>query len=234
MEHVKLSAESREGGKSTARRLRREGKIPAILYGKKIEAQAIAVGKKEVETALKTTAGFNALFDLSIDQKQVLLARICEHASHPLGRELVHLDFQAVDAKEKITVEVPIHIVGSAPGVKEGGVLEFKRRVLELRCLVTQIPQNIEISIEGMNIGDNVHASDVKLPAGVEFHFETNFAVISVVPPKKEEEAQVVAAAETAVSAADVPALAQKTPEELAAEEAKGKAAKEKSKEAKK
>ena len=228
MEHVKLAVSSRAGGKVVANRLRKEGKIPAILYGKKIKPQPIAVPSKELAKALSTSAGFNTLFDLSVDEKQTLLARVCEHEIHPIRRDFVHVDFQAVDVTEKVTVEVPIHIVGNAPGVKEGGVLEFKRRVLELRCLVTQIPQHIEINVEGMNIGDNIHANDVKLPAGVEFPHDTNFPVVSVVPPKKEEEA--VVAPEAAISAADVPSTAQKLPEEGAVEEGKDKGGKEKSK----
>ena len=104
MEHIKLVAEGRSTGKGQNNRLRREGKVPAVVYGKKVEPQNVVVNHKDLERATTTSAGFNALFDLSVDGKRDFLVRIGDYQAHPLSRSFVHVDFQAVDISEKIGI----------------------------------------------------------------------------------------------------------------------------------
>lgn len=193
MEQLQLAGESREKG--NLKKMRSEGFVPAIVYGKKREPKAIRVALKDLQKAVKTETGFNTIFDLTVDGKKEGLVRIREYQSHPINRVFTHVDFQAVDLTTKIEVEVPIHVIGKAEGVKLGGILEQQRRSLLLRCLATQIPEFIEIDISPLNIGQSVHADEIALPPGVEFPHETNFVVVAVVPPSKEEEAPAAAEA---------------------------------------
>ena len=193
MERLKLEVATRNsvGGLS---KMRAEGLVPGILYGKKREPITIQVVARTLEKATSTHAGLNAIFDLTIDGKQEGLVRVREFQADPLKRNFIHVDLQTIDLTEKIEVEVPVHVVGKAAGVKEGGILEQMRRTLHLRCLVTQIPDKIDVDVSELIIGQSVHADEIKLPAGVEFPHETNFIVVAVVPPAKEEVAPVVAA----------------------------------------
>ena len=221
MEKLKLEASSRENiGKQLAG-LRQKGFVPAVIYGKKFKPRMIQINHKTLEKATTTEAGFNAIFELSVDGKSEGLVRIREYQAHPLKRNFLHVDFQAIDLKEKIEVEVPIRIVGKAEGVKEGGVLEQQRRSLVLKCLPDRIPEHIDIDVSSLMIGQGIHANELKLPEGVEFPHETNFIIVSVVPPTKEEEVAPAVAAEAlpAVAPGAAPAAAGKAP----AEEAKAK-----------
>lgn len=196
MERLKLSATSREKVGSGLASLRRLGFVPGVIYGKKKEPKMVQVPFKDLEKATMTEAGFNAIFELAVDGKPEGLVRIREYQAHPIKRNFIHVDFQTVDLKEKIEVEVPIRIVGKAEGVKQGGVLEQQRRSLLLKCLVTQIPEHIDIDVSKLEIGQGIHANELKLPEGVEFPHETNFVIVSVVPPTKEEEVAPAIAAE--------------------------------------
>lgn len=228
MERIKLSAARREKAGKGLNQLRLSGFVPAILYGKKTTPQMLQVNVKEVEKALRSESGFNTIFDLTLDGKTSGLVRICDHQADPMKRFLTHLDFLTVDLKEKVVVEVPVHIVGKAEGVKLGGILEQQKRTLELKCLVTQIPDHIEIDVTALIIGQAVHANEVKLPEGVEFPHEQNFVIVAVVPPVKEEEAVTTpvegAAVEGAVEGAPAegaPAKEGETKEASAKEEKK-------------
>lgn len=229
MERLKMSAESRAAAGKGLPQLRAKGLVPGIIYGKKKDPKLVQVVAKELEKATKTEAGFNAIFELSVDGKAEGLVRIRDYQAHPIKRNFTHVDFQAVDLKEKIEVEVPIRIVGKSKGVKEGGVLEQQRRTLHLKCLVSQIPEHIDIDVSNLDIGQGIHANEITLPEGVEFPHDTNFIVLSVVPPTKEEEAAPAVVAEGAEAAAGAaPAAAGAAPAaEGASKEAAAKPAKE-------
>lgn len=189
--NMNLNASVREKAGAGLFTMRKQGWVPGILYGKKKEPQLLKIAHKDLEQATETSAGFNALFQLTIDGKPAGLVRIREYQAHLINRDFTHVDFQAIELTEKIEVEVPIRLVGTAKGVKdEGGVLEQQRRSLHLKCLVSAIPEHIDIDIAPLTIGMSIHADDLKLPEGVEFPHETNFTVCAVVPPTKEEEAK--------------------------------------------
>lgn len=200
MERLKLSAQTRSPGRGTVNALRRGGQIPGIVYGKKFAPITIQVSQKDLEAAVNTKAGFNTLFDLDVDGKPAALVRVRDYQADSVSRNITHVDFQAVALEEKIVVEVPIVLVGKAVGVTNGGVIESQRRTLTVKCLAAQIPGHIEIDVTLLEIGQGIHADEMKLPPGVEFPHQVNFSIVSVVPPVKEEEvaAPVPEAAEVA------------------------------------
>lgn len=213
MEKASLTATTRELGKAKTNGLRVSGKIPAILYGREHKPVTIAVDGKSVQKALSTKAGLNVLIDLDIEGKEKVMARVCDYQASPLTREFTHIDFQIVDLKRKIEVEVPIHFEGKSPGVKEGGVMDIQRRSLHVKCLPTSIPEFIAVDISALNIGDNIHMDDLKLPEGVECQHDQNFVIVAVVPPAKEEEVVVAAPAEgEAAAGAAAPAAGAAAP----------------------
>lgn len=202
MQRANLEGEIRVAGKEGARKIRAKGLIPAVLYGKDITPVSLAVDRKKLEAIISTKAGMNVLIDLSIKDGPKSIVRIKDYQADPIEREFTHLDFQTIDLKKKIMVGVPVQITGKSEGVKEGGILLIERRTLELRCIPTAIPENIIVDIGALNMGDAIHIDELKLPEGVECPHETNFSVVSVVAPKKEE----VAAPPTEAVPVEVPA----------------------------
>lgn len=200
MERLSLAAKGRDSGKGSSRRLRAAGALPAVVYGKGLEPKAVSVELRPMTRALKTAAGLNVLIDLAIDGASPMLVRVKEYAAHPLKNTLQHVDFQSINMSETIDVEVPLHFVGTAPGVKEGGIVEISRRTIAVRCLPTDIPSAIDVDISQLQIGQSVHANDLQIPAGVTWAHAENFSVVQVVAPQKEEEV-VVAVAPDAVPA---------------------------------
>lgn len=176
-------------GKGGARSLRRDAQIPAVVYGAGLDACSVVVEPKALRQVLASEAGLNALITLKgdgpFDGKVVILKDMQEH---PIRRDLLHVDFQAIDLKQKISVMVPVHTIGKAEGEKEGGQLQVIRHELEVYCLPTAIPQAIEIDVTDMNIGDVLHVEEILVPTGVEIPHEVNFTVVTVVGFKAEEE----------------------------------------------
>jgi len=193
MERVTLEATKREIGKSASSKVRRGGMIPAVVYGKKYEPVTVAVNERTLEQAVSTHSKMNVLIDLAIEGTEKVLARICDYQADVLTRKFTHVDFQVLDLKQKITVEVPLMFTGKAKGVKEGGVLLMDRRSLSVRCLPMAIPEHIDVEITELMIGDSIHMNELKLPEGVECLHEVNFSIVSVIAPMKEEVAAPVA-----------------------------------------
>ena len=193
MERLGLNANTRESGKSGSRKLRREGKVPAVLYGAGREPLSLFVDERELDDAVDTEAGWNILLDLKIDGKETVLSRISEYQADVLKRNLTHVDFQVLDLEKKIWTEVPIRLIGKSEGVKKGGILEQSRRMLEVRCLPTCIPEHIDIDVSELDIGQNIHIDDIPMSDGVECAHDTNFSIASIVAPTKEVEPEAVA-----------------------------------------
>lgn len=218
MERAALSASLRDPGKGGARRLRRDGAIPAIVYGKGTTPLTVSVPTREMEHVVHSSAGMNILIDLDIQGREKVVVRVRDYQADPIERAFTHLDFQAVDLTQKIVVEVPVHFEGKSEGVKLGGVLTISRRTIEVRCLPTNIPEFLRVDISALMIGDGIHVNDLQLPEGVEVPPHVNYSVVSVVAPQKEEEAapaveaSAVPATEAAAPAAPVPAPAAGAP----------------------
>lgn len=190
MAQSQLAVTSRDGaGKGISRALRRQGLVPGVVYGKGMAACNVVVDPKALNQAIATAAGWNTLITLQgngpFDGKVVILK---DMQVHPLRREPVHYDFQAVDLSKKVHVMVPVHAIGKSKGEKNGGQLQIIRHELEVVCLPDSIPTSIDIEVTALNIGDVVHINDIAFPAGVEAApHEANFTVITVTGHKAEE-----------------------------------------------
>lgn len=189
MQEINVAAEPRTE-KSTRRQLselRKARKIPAVVYGGKDKPVSVTVGEKELMEALKK-AGANAIIHLKLGKgtDTVILKELQRDV---VDGQPVHADFKRIDLKQKISVQVPLHTVGEAPGVKlQGGLLEHVLRQIEIRCLPTAIPQRIDIDVSALNVGDAVLVKDIKLPEGVEVRTKADQTVVHVVTVKVEEE----------------------------------------------
>jgi large subunit ribosomal protein L25 len=209
-EKIELSATVREtSGKGPARRIRAKGQIPAVLYGRHAgKPLSIAVDPLALKAAIATPKKLNTVLTLKLDsgERTVLLKDFQTDVVH---HHLLHADFLDVRLDEKVLVKVPLSFTGLPVGVAEGGLVQILRRELELLVLPTNIPEKIEVDISPLKIGHSLHVKDVKLPAGVVAKFATNFTIVGVVAPEKEEVAPTpvaAAAAEGAAPAAGAPA----------------------------
>ena len=191
MELIDLTANTRtKTGNGPARALRREGKMPAVLYGPGREPVSLTVVVKELETALKSSAAAQPLFNLTVagDDSAAKTVMIKELQTNPLSLAYLHVDFYEVAMDRKITVNVPIVTTGNAIGVEMGGMLQIIRRELEVSCMPLEIPESIIIDVSDLDIGDSIHVEDITLEGDVEIPADVNFTVLTVLTPKKEEE----------------------------------------------
>ena len=191
MEQIDLKAQVRTTtGKGPARALRRDGRIPAVLYGQKTDSIMLSIDFKEFELILKKANIGSVLLNLQIQNGKTITrpAMIKELQTNPVTGAFLHVDFYEIDMQRKITVSVPVVTRGKCAGVEEGGLLQIVRRELELLCLPTAIPEAIEVDITDLTIGDSVHVQEIALPGDVELTEETDFTVITVLAPKVEEE----------------------------------------------
>ncbi|MBM3602581.1 MAG: 50S ribosomal protein L25/general stress protein Ctc [Alphaproteobacteria bacterium] len=154
-------------GTGGARAVRRQGLIPAVVYGNNQDPQAVAIQLRPIENALNKPGFYTKLFDLKIDGKSVrTIARDIQF--HPVTDRILHIDFQRIDPSSTIRVDVPLVVVGHAesPGLKNGGVLNLLLHSIALECSVDKIPENLEVSLAGIDIGESLHVEDIALPNG--------------------------------------------------------------------
>ena len=188
-----------ETGKSGARAVRRQGLVPAVVYGKGMEPCSITVSPKDLDKTISGDAGWNTLITLAGDgpfSGKVVILKDLE--VDPIRRDMLHADFHAIDLQKKIYVMVPVHPVGKSAGEKAGGNLQMIRHELEVACLPGAIPDVFEVDVSPMDIGDVFHVEDLELPVGVEVPHEVNFTVITVTGQKPEEEGGEIAEEEAA------------------------------------
>jgi large subunit ribosomal protein L25 len=189
MEAVKLSAASRTStGKGTARSLRRTGRVPAVIYGHGRDPQPIDVEASAVSRLLDQIGGETVLIDVAIDGAAPVKAVVREVQRNPVRRsDVIHLDLYAVVADEPIQVDVPVHIVGNADGVRnQGGVLDHHLHRLTVRCLPANIPEHIEIDVTPLQVGQAIHIHEIKVP-NAELMHDANVAVVSVLAGRVED-----------------------------------------------
>ena len=188
-----------EGSKPGA--LRREGLIPASLYGHKgAESDSLVIGAKNAENLLKAASVNNTLVDVNVpDLSWRGKALIREVQAHPWKRTLYHLSFFSVAAQDSVEVVVPVHLIGEAAGTKEGGILEQVITELTVQCAPESIPESVDIDVSDMEIGTNLHVHELTIPKGVTVMDEQQRTVLSIMPPAidaaAEEEAEAEAAA---------------------------------------
>ncbi len=181
-----LPAETRDrAGKGASRALRREGRVPAVIYGGNEEALAIHVEEKLLARQLGTGHFFNSIVELEIGGK-TLRTLPKDVAFHPVSDRPLHADFLRLSKDSQVHVEVPVVFANEAasPGLKRGGVLNIVRHELELVCAADKIPDEIAIDVTGFDVGDSIHISHVKLPEGVASAItDRDFTIATIVAP---------------------------------------------------
>ncbi|MFL5881142.1 MAG: 50S ribosomal protein L25/general stress protein Ctc [Actinomycetota bacterium] len=191
MSEYKLAAENRsEAGKGAARRLRASGRVPAVLYGHGTKPQHLSVDARQFGQALRTDAGVNVLISLEVGRNQHL-ALAKEIQRHPVKGSLIHVDFIQVRRGEKVHVQVPVHLVGEAPGAREGGILDQDLYQLNVEAEVTAVPEAVEADVSGLGIGDVLRVADLKAPGGAVILDDPEAVVVSVAAPTVEAEPEV-------------------------------------------
>jgi large subunit ribosomal protein L25 len=222
---IEIKADKRSvQGTGASRRLRRESKVPGILYGAGKDALPIEVDHKDLWFKLRMESFHASILDMEVagEKSQVLLR---DYQMHPFRPLILHVDFQRVAADRKIHVKVPLHFVNAeiSPGVKvAGGLVQHVMNELEIQCLPKDLPEFIEVDLANLQAGHSLHLSTLPLPAGVEAIVPKGEdpTVATVVIPKvmtAEEELAEAAAVTTAPAAAEVPTIAQKAKEEESA-----------------
>jgi large subunit ribosomal protein L25 len=212
-----LNAEFRETqGKGASRRLRHEGKVPAILYGGHSEARALTLSHQKLLIMLENERFYSTILSLKVgDQTQAAILKDVQR--HPFKNAIVHIDFQRVEDNQPIRMSIPLHFVGAAvsPGVKtQGGMVSHMRNEVEVSCLPKDLPEFIEVDLSGLSINESIHLSQLKVPEGVELLAlaKEDIAVVAIHSPRAEEAEPVAAAAAegAAPAAAAAPAAGAK------------------------
>lgn len=191
MQQTQMKIEARTStGKGISRKLRAAGRIPGVVYGRGMEPVPVSLEPKALATAIAGEGGMNNLITLqgggSLDQTVVIVADI---QVDPLKGNAEHVDLHRVNMNEKVRVNVPVVLKGTAAGVKEGGLLDFAHHSLHVECLPGSIPEHIEIDIDPVKIGHSIHVQDICLPAGVKCLDNPKTSVVGVLGKAKEEEA---------------------------------------------
>lgn len=181
----KLNVNIREGkGTSSARRIRLKDQIPAILYHSGLDAISLSVDKKELYKALKTG---QVIFEVIVkDKNQFVLVKDVQY--HPVNDNIMHIDFQKVKEDEKISLEVPLRVIGEAEGVQAGGILVQIVNTITVKCKPTTIPEALIIDVTDLELNSSLSVKDIQLAADVEIITAEDLAVVSVQEAKQEEE----------------------------------------------
>lgn len=192
MEKLELTTKVRTTvGNGPAREMRRQGAIPAVLYGPETETIMLSVSTKALELITKSANIGQLLLELTIegDESATKTAMIRELQVHPLTGNPIHVDFYEVNMDRKINVSIPIVTVGKSKGVEVGGMLQLVRRELEVLCLPNEIPESIVVEVSDLDIGDSLHVDELELGDNIELpSADVNFTVITVLAPVAEEE----------------------------------------------
>ena len=181
-----LVAEARErAGKGVARQTRRAGKIPAVIYGNKEKPVTISLDRLKFDRVLRTPGFFTHLFDVKVGEASYhVLPRDVQF--DPVTDVPIHVDFLRVSKEARVTVAVPVEFVNAekSPGLKRGGMLNIVRHEIEVVCRAEEIPEHITVNLEGFDLGDSIHISSVKLPAGVSPTItDRDFTVATIAAP---------------------------------------------------
>src|SRR6201996_5086470 len=187
-----LVAEFREmHGKGASRRLRREGKVPAILYGGQNDARPLTLSHQKLLIMLDNERFYSTILNLKVgDQTQAAILKDVQR--HPFKNAILHIDFQRVEENEKIRISVPLHFKGAAvsPGVKsQGGIVSHMRNEVEISCLPKDLPEFIEVDMSGLSLNESIHLSQLPVPPGVQLLdlAREDSAVAAIHSPRAEE-----------------------------------------------
>lgn len=186
-----IKGQRRETGtKGKLNQLKRQGYVPGIVYGKTREALPVAVNSRHINKIF-STYGSRGLFNLEIEgEEKPVTVLLREMQTHPVTREIVHLDFFAIDMNEEITSEVPIVIEGEEEILKKGGILQLGVKEVEVECLPKDLPEEIVCDISSLEIGDHITVGDLKAPQGVRIISDPDSIVVTILAPKVTEDAE--------------------------------------------
>ena len=199
MEQLLLKAELREGkGKEKSKKVRFAGEVPAVVYGRGMDNVTVRLPEIDIAKALKTDAGANVIINLNINgyKEKDVTVMISEIQRDVFQKKIIHVDFHKISLDEKVEVSVPVKLIGDAIGVKDGGVLDHVMWEIEIESLPMQIPQELELDISALAIGDSLQVKDIKFPEGVAPKADLEEAVVIIHHPKAEEAAAVAAPVE--------------------------------------
>lgn len=206
MELIELSVAKREAtGKGAARRLRADKAIPGIVYGAKKEPVKVSIDVTAFDKVIRENGTTGLFFNLDIEGDTGRSVMLKDFQMDPFSLHYMHIDFHEIDMDETVSVVVPIETEGESVGVKEGGVLQIIRRDLEVICKPKDTPESVKLDISKLDIGDGIHVADIDLGSEIEIPFDTNFTVVTIVPPESisdeeelEEDAEIGEVAEGA------------------------------------
>ncbi len=186
-QHV-LNAQRREvTGRSANRELRRNGRVPAVVYGRGVDNVNLSVPRDEITKLLRAGAFQNVLVDLEIDQEEASRDVLIKDVQmHPVRDHVIHVDLHQVQPDDRVQVAVPLELIGESPGVeRENGIIDQPVRELKVDCRVDQLPSSLSVDLEGLEIGDAVMVSDVDVPQGVTVLTPEDRTVVSIQPPRE-------------------------------------------------
>ncbi|MDQ6958283.1 MAG: 50S ribosomal protein L25/general stress protein Ctc [Mariprofundaceae bacterium] len=216
-----LEAELREEtGRGAARRLRRAGKTPAVIYGAGKPELAITLDTLSISKLLNTETFHTSMIDIEVKgARGTNTGLVKEIQWHPVHDQAIHIDFHRVSSSDIVNIEVPVNAINheKCPGMVQGGLLEVIRHTLEVACRADSIPDGIDVDCAELNIGDSVHVEDLPLPDGVEILHDVNFTVLALAAPRVEEEPaeteEVESGETTAEGSTEAPAGGESEPE---------------------
>ena len=184
MKQVTLSAIKREKtGKEISKKLRKQGLIPAIVYGPRFQPLPIAVKFNELESILIKHKGETLLFNLELTdgEPSKIQAILKDYQTHPITDKIIHIDFLAIHEEETITLDIPLEFLGKPVGISKGGILEILLHELTIECLPSNIPDKIYVDINNLDVGDVLHVKDIKVPEGVKVINDPEETVLTIV-----------------------------------------------------
>lgn len=195
MEVGKLTVQLRDKtGKGVSRKLRRTGLVPGICYGVGLDKPVdITLDPKTLKAALDPELGQNTVIDLRVvdgseSEQHHVTAMLWEYQVHPIKRTVLHVDMVAIDPDKPVDIDVPVAFVGKAKGLVEGGVINVVRREIPVRCRPADIPKSFVVDISELDVGDNIHISDIDIPEGVEPMVSTALTLVACQAPRAEVE----------------------------------------------
>ena len=196
---IELNAETRtDEGKGASRRLRRAEKMPAIVYGSGKKPVSLLFEQKDIRAHQDSEVFYSSVIDLKIDGKKAEKVIVRDVQHHPYKVDMMHVDFQRIDAKAKMHMHVPLHFIGEdlSPGVKTGGLVSHMVMEVEVICLPKDLPEYIEVDVSALDTGDSIHLTEIVIPKGVELvaltHGDENHdtAIVAIHAPKVVVEAE--------------------------------------------
>jgi len=185
-----LSASKRDDtGKGVARKLRANGRVPAVLYGKDMEALTLSVDAHEALRLFEGISVENTIVDLDVGEDEPVRTLVREIQMHAYRPEMLHVDFLRIQKGVAVDVDIPVRLVGMPIGVKmSGGTMEQIIHEIPVRCIPSKIPESLEVDVSGLDLGESLHVSDVVLPDDVEMMIDVGRTLCSVAAPRAEIE----------------------------------------------